>query len=235
MLNNKVIRNAVAVAATGAAVLSLGVSAGTASAKNLPGGTTTKKLLDGTTVTIRLTGEKVRFLSSSVASPAARNVKVSGKVIATVSGGTATGGTVEAGYIVGCQVNLGGVGANGGVEEDLGGGEGISIPNLPVPIPTPGTPSGSYGGGFSLGPGQTTLIPVISYTDDKGTDQGYDDEWVTDLEFEGNRGGIAYSDERISLNKCVGYAAARAYIKVTVETDRTTGIITVWGQPFSLG
>ncbi|WP_172456903.1 MspA family porin, partial [Nocardia farcinica] len=34
---------------------------------------------------------------------------------------------------------------------------------------------------------------------------------------------------------CAGYAQARSFVKVKVETDNVMSVVTLWGQPFSLG
>ena len=41
--------------------------------------------------------------------------------------------------------------------------------------------------------------------------------------------------ETFKVDGCAGYAQAKAYVKVTVETPAVTGIVTLWGSPFSIG
>ncbi len=49
--------------------------------------------------------------------------------------------------------------------------------------------------------------------------------------------GVSAPERRdtIGLAGCAGYAQARAFTEVEVETDTAKEIVTVWGQPFSLG
>ncbi|MGY2010718.1 MspA family porin, partial [Nocardia gipuzkoensis] len=46
---------------------------------------------------------------------------------------------------------------------------------------------------------------------------------------------VTWADETIGLNGCGGYAQARAFVSVEVETDNVITWVTLWGQPFSLG
>lgn len=195
------------------------MGAGGAAAGPLPGGIATQKLVDGTNVTVKLIDEKVAITPSTVALPTSRNVWLSGKVLVDVAG-EAEGATVEAGYIVGCQLNFG-----------AGGKGGAGIENS-APATPGGTRENSYTGGgelgFSLKPGKATYVPVIQDQDEDGND-------VSNFTFEGNQGGIAYSQETFKIDGCAGFAEAKAYVNVTVETPTVTGIVTLWGKPFSIG
>ncbi|MBF6474973.1 MspA family porin, partial [Nocardia abscessus] len=53
--------------------------------------------------------------------------------------------------------------------------------------------------------------------------------------FKGTSGSVTWADETIGLNGCGGYAQARAFVSVEVETDNVITWVTLWGQPFSLG
>ena len=44
-----------------------------------------------------------------------------------------------------------------------------------------------------------------------------------------------WNDSTLAVSGCAGYAQARSYVKVKVSTKKTTGWVTLWGQPFSLG
>ncbi|MBF6341818.1 MspA family porin, partial [Nocardia abscessus] len=48
-------------------------------------------------------------------------------------------------------------------------------------------------------------------------------------------GSVTWADETIGLNGCAGYAQARAFVSVEVETDNVITWVTLWGAPFSLG
>ena len=66
----------------------------------------TRTLVDGTPVTVQLFDEYVNVQRAVTNVQTSREVWVSGKVKVTV-GGKAEGGSVNAGYLVGCQVNFG--------------------------------------------------------------------------------------------------------------------------------
>jgi hypothetical protein len=218
-MKNKTSRRLAAIAGiAGVTTIALGsMGAGGAAAGPLPGGTATQKLIDGTNVTVKLIGESVNITPSTVALPTSRNVWLSGKVLVDVAG-EAEGGTVEAGYVIGCQLTFG-----------AGGEAGIGTT---LDLSSPGSaftqPEGEVGGGFTLSPGEATYVPIIQDSDADGNE-------VTDFTFEGAQGGVAYSQETFKVDGCAGYAQAKAYVKVTVETPAVTGIVTLWGSPFSIG
>ncbi|HEY9311678.1 MspA family porin [Williamsia sp.] len=198
------------------AVALAAMGTGAAAAGPLPGGKTVQTLDDGTQVTVSLFGESSTISPAMSAIPTSRNVWLNGKIAVNVTGG-AEGGSIEAGYIVGCQLNFGAsAGAAGGVEV--------------APPATPGgefdtTPGAGVEGGFELSPGEATYVAF--FTDEDGNNSGID--------FEGATGGIAYSQETFAVHGCAGFAEAKAYVKVTVETESTTGIVTLYGSPFSIG
>ncbi|MGW5106152.1 MspA family porin [Nocardia sp. NPDC004123] len=47
--------------------------------------------------------------------------------------------------------------------------------------------------------------------------------------------GVSWKNSTIGLSGCAGYAQARAFVQVDVETVTAKGSVTLWGQPFSLG
>jgi len=215
----------VSLAAVSAIGLS-GLGAGGAVAGKVPGSTVTKKLVDGTPVKVELFGQNVRYKNSIVESfNLTREVWVSGKVRVTV-GGEAKGGNIAAGYIVGCQVNIG-IGnttsITGGVKSTLtpsSTGATVGTTGAIDPI--------SNSTALELGPGQAGFVPIIQETDD-------DDDAVNAYSFKGKKGGAAYKDETFRIEGCGGFAEAKAKVKVTVNTDAVKGVITVYGKPFSLG
>ncbi|KAF0969677.1 MULTISPECIES: MspA family porin [Gordonia] len=207
------------------------LGAGGATAGPLPGGTITKTLVDGTPVTVQLFDEYVNVQRPISNVPTTREVWLSGKVRVTV-GGKAKGGAVKVGYDVGCQVNFGGgeakvPGAEAGVDYvpgDVTAGAGI----------TPYDDDGNlFGGSFSLGPGEVKRQWLINET--SGSDTSYTDYELNGYTFKGNKGGVAYSQEQFKVEHCAGYAAARAFIQVTVSTDAVKGVVALNGKPFSLG
>ncbi len=214
-----------------AAVSAIGLSAlgaGGAVAGKVPGTTASKRLVDGTPVKIELFDQNVRYKNSVVESfNLTREVWVSGKVRVTV-GGKAQGGNIAAGYIVGCQINIG-----IGNTSKIGGG----VSTTATPSFTSGTLDVSATAtvdpvtndtALELGPGQAGFVPIIQETDD-------DDDNVNSFSFAGKKGGAAYKDERFVLDGCAGFAEGKAKVRVTVNTEAVKGVVTVYGKPFSLG
>ena len=195
-------------------------------------------LVDGTTVTIELTGEHVDIQRSTNLSPVSREAWGSGKVKVTV-GGKAKGGSIKVGYEVGCQVNFGGD-INFGNDDDGYPGVGASVaPSTSggPDITTKGTlpkPQATA----TLGPGgveRVWLIGNMGITSNDVTNSADDNYSVSDYSFTGNTGGLVYSQEGFRVNNCAGYAAARTIVQVTVSTDSVKGVVLYTGKQFSLG
>ncbi|QTI71591.1 MspA family porin [Gordonia polyisoprenivorans] len=212
-------RRAIAAAGVvGAALMGLtSLGAGGAVAGPLPGAKVVKKLVDGTPVSIQLYDESADVHPAVTNIATSREVFVSGKIRVTV-GGQADGGTISAGYIVGCQLNFGGsAGADGSAAPDSGGGVSTSA---------------SASGGFTLGPGQAVFVPTVGQLVSL---QDSSDNRINANVFSGTTGGVAYSQEKFSVDGCAGYAQAMAKVQVTVETDSVKGVLTAYGKPFSIG
>ncbi|MBF6468266.1 MspA family porin, partial [Nocardia beijingensis] len=187
----------------------------------LPGGELTKTLSDGTVVTIRLVGESANISPSMGATPLHRNAWVSGSAQVELSG--AAGGAIFPGYTVGCQVNIAGGGATGGVDGGVDWSSGENVK------PSVGAHSG---GNLSLGPGQAKSFYVL---DLEQADDFGNEAHKKRIRFKGTTGSVTWADETIGLNGCAGYAQARAFVSVEVETDNVITWVTLWGQPFNLG
>ncbi|MFT4128196.1 MAG: MspA family porin [Gordonia sp. (in: high G+C Gram-positive bacteria)] len=208
MMNNSTQR---ALAVAGVAGIALagftGLGAGDAAAG--PNRVVHKKLVDGTPVTVTLTGERTSVHPAVTNVATSREVFVSGKVGVNV-GGAAEGASIKVGYIVGCQVNFGAsAGTSAGVDSSA-------------------TTSSSASGGITLGPGQAVYTTVVNTTDSDG-------DGIYDFTFTGNRGGVSYGQERFGVDGCAGYAQAQAKVEVTVSTDSVLGVIVLYGKPFSIG
>ncbi|NKY55748.1 MspA family porin [Nocardia flavorosea] len=218
-------KNLARLAGVGAAAsVALGLfSTGAANADTfipLPGGEIVKTLSDGTVVTVRMVGESANISPSMGSTPVHRNAWVSGSAQVEISGGGEdVGGKIYPGYVVGCQVNIDGGGAEGGADAEIDSEGSV-------------TPSGEVGGNLTLGPGQADSFYVLDI--EKPDDYGNEDH-STNNKFKGNSGSVTWSDTTIGLNGCGGYAQARSFVKVKVETDNVMSVVTLWGQPFSLG
>ncbi|NLU82602.1 MspA family porin [Rhodococcus sp. HNM0569] len=225
-MNSKTLRRGTrAASVVGAATVAIGLfSTGAANADTfvpLQDGEITQTLLDGTVVTVKQTGNSANISPSMGSTPLHRNVWASGSIDVTLSGDSAEGGTIDAGYIVACQFNFGGEVS----------GEATGTPTLEDQRVTADV-EGAASGGITIGPGQAEKVSIldISYADDYGAEAS-----KSSFDFEGNSGGFTYSDETFGVSGCAGYAQARSYVTVDVSTESVDGTVTLYGQPFSLG
>ncbi|HEY5853132.1 MAG TPA: MspA family porin [Aldersonia sp.] len=226
-MNNN-LKHGVRLAGVGAvSAVALGFfSAGAANADTfvpLPDGQISRTLSDGTVVTVSRVGESALISPSLGSTPLHRNVWTSGTAVVDVQGDKSSG-DIEPGYIVGCQIDMGGASFGAGV-----GAEGS--------VPTDGSdPSGGVSGtgdsGLSLGPGQAVKFPILDL--EKPDDFGSRDHGRANS-FEGNSGSVSWSDVSFGVTGCAGYAQARSYITTTVSTETGGSKVTLWGQPFSIG
>lgn len=224
MINRKNVARVAGVGAAAAMAIGL-LSTGAANADTfvpLPGGELVKTLSDGTVVTVKLVGESANINPSMGSTPLHRNTWVSGTAIVELSGSGATSGKIYPGYVVGCQVNIEGGGVEAGVEGSVtaskSGGEGAV--------------GASTGGSLSLGPGQAASFFLI---DREVADDFGNEDHSTNNKFKGTNGSVSWADSTIGLNGCAGYAQARSFVRVKVETDNVMSYVTLWGKPFSLG
>ncbi|MFF2550800.1 MspA family porin [Nocardia sp. NPDC058058] len=138
------------------------LTAGTAAADTfvpLPDGHDHFTMADGATVTLDRTGEHATVCASMAASPLSRNVWVSGVATARIEGPARIGiqgGTIETGYLLGCQVDLG-----NGLAVGQGDGDGTK--------PDPSTT-------LRLAPGKVVTVPLNSFdfTGNSGTTEYVD-------------------------------------------------------------
>ena len=219
-------KNGVRLAAVGAAAAAtMGFfSVGAANADTfvpLPGGSITQTLADGTVVTVNLTDESANISPSMGSTPLHRNVWVNGKASVELQGAGAKGATITPGYILACQVDFG-ASANGKAGTELS----LVDPALPTSIP------GSAGGGITLGPGQAKNVTVL---DLEKADAYGGESHTGGNKFTGKTGSVTWADSTLGVSGCAGYAQARSYVNVSVETDNVSSTVTLWGQPFSLG
>lgn len=208
------------------AVAALGFgSPGTANADSfipLPGGTITRELADGTTLTIRLDGESAKISGSMGSTPMHRNVWVNGRASVDLAGPSAQGSTIKIspGYVVGCQVDIGALSSSGG-------GTGTGDTNAGTV-----TPSAALGTGITLGPGQSVsrLMLDLEKPDDYGMESHKRYNKVP-----GPHASVTWVDETFSVDGCGGYAQARTFVMAEIDTSNFIGNVMLWGAPFSMG
>lgn len=196
-----------------------------------------KTLVDGTTVTVKGFGQSGLISPSMGATPTQRNVWVTGNY--TVETSNPGGGSIEPGFLVGCQVDFS-AGISGGVEGSFGQGNTISLPPGTLDLSITRTQPNEYnigaGVNLDLAPGQLNDIKLVAdETDAKIDDVTVATEISNDFDFSGNGGGFTYADETIGVSGCAGFAEARSYVNVTIENDAVSSTVTLWGQPFSIG
>lgn len=183
----------------------------------LPGGEITHTLPNGLAVTARIANESALINPSLGSTPLHRNAWVSGSAQVEVHG-PHKGTKITPGYVVGCQVDISGGGANGGADLTQSGD------NVTGKLST--------GGNLTLGPGQATSFLLL----DIEKPDVYGNEGHTfAIKFTGPNGSVTWSDSTIALNGCAGYAQARSFVRVEVTTEQGISEMRVWGQPFSLG
>lgn len=212
-----------AVLGTAAVLAAALLSTGTAGADTfvpLPGGEITETLVDGTVVTVRVAAESANINPSLGATPLHRNAWVSGTAQVELAGRNLKGGSISPGYVVGCQVDISGGGVNGGA----GGTSDWAGENPNV--------NASTGGQLTLGPGQATSFYLLDV--ERPNDYGDESHKKFNI-FRGPQGSVTWTDATIDLAGCAGYAQARSFVKVKVETAEVLSWVTLWGQPFSLG
>ena len=219
-------KNGVRLAAVGAAAAAtMGFfSVGAANADTfvpLPGGSITQTLADGTVVTVNLTDESANISPSMGSTPLHRNVWVNGKAAVHLEGAGAEGADIQPGYVVACQVDFG-ASADGEAGTELS----LVDPALPTSIP------GSAGGGITLGPGEAVSVDII---DLESADAYGGESHSAYNSFEGTDGSVTWAESTLGVSGCAGYAQARSYVNVSVETDNVSSTVTLWGQPFSIG
>ncbi|MFC9786614.1 MspA family porin [Rhodococcus sp. NPDC127528] len=218
------LRRGLQIASVGAAAaVAVGLfSVGAANADTfvpLPDGSISETLVDGTIVKITRTGESANVSPSLGATPLHRNVWVSGSAKVELIGPNADGGKIEPGYVVGCQLTLGGKsGADSGIGSNYAGDKT--------------TQSAKGSGTVSIGPGQAVNHRLLDL--EKADDYGSESHSGANS-FKGKGGSVTWADETIAVNGCAGYAQARNYVKVTANTKNVNSTITLWGQPFSIG
>lgn len=234
------IRGASVVAVAGVALGAL--STGAANADTfipLPNGSTSNKVGDAT-VTVTVTNQSAKLSPGMVSLPTTRNAWVSGVVSAKINGGKADGGSISAGYAIGCQVDVGSAGVTAGVNGSTVDKDGNSISSKGGETSVTGVSvSGKTGGSLKLSAGS---VGVQMLTYDRATWPSPGDEvspdWAepsSSFKFKGSSGSLSYAEQTIGVDGCAGYAQARFFAKVKTKVGNTQGTTILWSKPFTLG
>jgi hypothetical protein len=173
-------------------------------ASGSPGTLTTP---DGWVLSVAATKESLEPVSSLTNAPWSREYIVDGTFIGTVSGAGSTaldGGTLEAGYQIGCGITQDGLES----VSTLGVTPGVSFPGLfPVFLGL----SASQQLRISLRAGVVNIVPV-GRTD-----------------FAGSTSRVSVTGYRVSIDGCAGQSFIRSYATLTSSTDDTADVVTYLG------
>lgn len=235
-MNRTTLRGAAAIAATGIAAGALTTTTANADTVLNLGTSTVSQKVGGATVTITLSGHSARLSPGMVALPTTRNAWVSGIVSATIDGAKANGGSIQAGYVVGCQVDVGAANVKFSGTADSGVGFDSSADN---PLSVTPKASGSTGGSLSLKAGSVGT-QMLTYDRSKWPSPGDEispkfAEPGTGFKFAGKSGSLSYNDQTIGVDGCAGYAQAKFFAKVKAQVGNSEGAVILWGKPFTLG
>ncbi|PXX68510.1 MspA protein [Nocardia tenerifensis] len=181
----------------------------------LPGGETAKTLADGTVVTVQLVDESAEIGPTLDAPPHHRSARVSGRAQVEMAGSQGgQRGSIFPGYAVGCAVDIAQA-VTGDLTLAGDANDGVAT-----------------GRDLTLAPGQAKSFYVLDLEQD---DYFGSAEYKTRNQFEGSSGSVSWTGESIDLSGCDGYAQARAFVSVSVETDSIVTWMTLWGKPFIIG
>ncbi|ALR12105.1 MspA protein [Mycobacteroides saopaulense] len=160
---------------------------------------------DGWILAVAAKDESLLPVAPLTTALSSREYIVGGTFIGGVKGGGKTklaGGTLEAGYQIGCGITGGPVELMGGV-------------SLQPSISMAGVPSASAGvvGQIKVGlkPGTVTIVPVNKKT------------------FEGTTTRTTITGFRIKIDGCVGQSFIRSYATFTSSTENTDDVVTYMG------
>lgn len=160
---------------------------------------------DGWTVTVAGKNESLLPVAPLTTALSSREYIVGGSFVGAVSGAGKTklaGGSLEAGYQIGCGIMGGPVELTAGI--GLSGGFGTSgLTSVSLPI------NGLVK--VDLKPGQVTIVPVNKKA------------------FEGKTTRTTITCFRIKIDSCVGQSFIRSYATMTSSTDNTDDVVTYMG------
>ncbi|GAB3132501.1 hypothetical protein GCM10027289_20710 [Tsukamurella serpentis] len=226
------IRGAAAAAVAGLAVSAFTATAGADTFIPLPNDSTTAKIGDGT-VTVTITNQSAKLSPGMVALPTTRNAWVSGVVTAKIKAPKADGGSISAGYAVGCQIDVGSAGVTAGVAGETGGSVDFNGPKFEPSVKT------TTGASIKLAAGS---VGTQMLTYDRATWPKPGTEVTpsfaspsSSFSFKGSSGSLSFTEQTIGVDGCAGYAQARFFAKVRAKVGNTQGATILWSKPFTLG
>jgi hypothetical protein len=176
-----------------------------------PGASGTLDTPDGWKLSVAATNESIEPVASLTNSPWSREYLVDGTFLGQVTGSGTTklaGGTLEAGYQIGCGI------AQDDIESISGAGitPGMGIPFVSGTVfPIFLGLSASEQIKIDLKPGTVNILPVGKKT------------------FKGTKSRVSITGYRIKVDGCAGQSFIRSYATFTSSTDNTDDVVTYLG------
>ncbi|MFZ0832010.1 MAG: MspA family porin [Mycobacterium sp.] len=170
------------------------------------------KTPDGYTLTVTGKNESMEPVAPLTGAPTSREYLVDGTFTGAVTGSGGpklAGGTLEAGYQIGCGIaqddieSIVSAGINPGLRVPFVNGQGL----LPLTL----APSVGYQMKIDLKPGTVNIVPI-----DK-------------KKFKGTTPAINITGLRVKFDQCAGASFIRSYATLTSSTDDTDDVITYIG------
>jgi len=169
------------------------------------------KTPDGYTLTVQGATESMEPVAPLTGAPTSREYLVDGTFTGSVTGGGGpklAGGSLEAGYQIGCGIAQDDI--ESVISAGVTAGVGIPITNGSI-FPLTITPSLAYQMKIDLKPGTVNIVPV-----DKKT-------------FKGTSPKINITGLRVKFDQCAGSSFIRSYATLTSSTDDTDDVVTYIG------
>lgn len=166
---------------------------------------------DGWTLTVSGKDESLEPVASLTGSAVSREYLVDGTFVGTITGGGTTkltGGTLEAGYQIGCGITQDTVESY----TSAGASPGIGIPFISgtiFPIFIGLTASQTLK--VALKPGTVNIVSVGKKS------------------FKGSKSRVSITGFRVKIDGCAGQSFIRSYATFTASTDNTDDVVTYYG------
>ncbi|MCX2931537.1 MspA family porin [Mycobacterium sp. CVI_P3] len=166
---------------------------------------------DGWKLSVGASGESIEPVASLTNSPWSREYLVDGTFVGEVSGSGTTklaGGTLEAGYQIGCGI----------IQDDIESITSAGItPGLGIPfvsgtiLPVFISPSVTQQIKIDLKPGTVNIVPIGKKS------------------FKGTKSRVSITGFRVKIDGCAGQSFIRSYATFTSSTDNTDDVVTYLG------
>jgi hypothetical protein len=171
----------------------------------------TLKTPDGWNLSVVAKDESLEPVASLTGAPTSREYIVDGTFLGTVTGGGSTklaGGTLEAGYQIGCGITQDDIESI----SSLGITPGVGIPLVsgtlfPITLGLSATQQIK----IDLKPGTVNIVPVGKKS------------------YKGTNSRVSITGFRVKIDSCAGQSFIRSYATLTSSTDNTDDVVTYLG------